>query len=356
VPFSDIIKRSWNENILFSALIELTYRCNLDCFYCYNDTALQGTPLSREQYFKLFGDLRELGVMNLILSGGEPLAHPDFFTLGKKAKELGFVVRIKSNGHALRERLALRIKEEIDPFNIDISLHGACAETHDRQTRVRGSFEMLMKNLQTLNELGLRFKLNSTLTSWNAKEAEAMYAIADRFNINLQFDTTVTLRDNGDQSPLDITASNEDIQSLYRLQRRRSTAYEDENPDKEKTNVNAAAKVNAAEKERQTSDGRHCGAGSSTIAIDPYGSVYPCVQWRRAIGTLHAQDISTIWTKNNELEAIRRDNNEAAYQVKMLGEDAHVAAFCPGLAFSQTGQATEIYPSVKLRRDLWRSL
>ena len=110
MQFSDIVKRSWNSNILFSALIELTYRCNLDCFFCYNDTSLQGTPLSREQYFKLFEELRSLGAMNLILSGGEPLAHPDFFELGRYARELGFVVRIKSNGHALREKLALRIK------------------------------------------------------------------------------------------------------------------------------------------------------------------------------------------------------------------------------------------------------
>ena len=79
-----------------------------------------------------------------------------------------------------------------------ISLHGSCAETHDRQTRVPGSFDMLMQNLEILKALGLRFKLNSALTAWNAREIEEMYAIATRFGVNLQFDTTVTPRDNGD--------------------------------------------------------------------------------------------------------------------------------------------------------------
>lgn len=345
MQFSDIIKRSWNDNILFSALIELTYRCNLDCFFCYNDTSLQGTPLSRGQYFKLFEELRALGTMNLTLSGGEPLAHPDFFELGNKARQLGFVVRIKSNGHALRERLALRIKKEIDPFMIEISLHGACAETHDRQTRVPGSFEILMQNLHTLNKLGLRFKLNSALTAWNSREAEDMYAIAENFGVNLQFDTVVTARDNGDRSPLDIAPSTKDTQSLFRLQKRMVDGAEDQRTADTETN-----------KKLVPSEGRHCGAGSSTLAIDPFGNIYPCVQWRRTIGTLHEQDINAIWMGNKELEAIRHDNKEAGRQVKKLGDDARVAAFCPGLAYSQTGQPAEIYPAAQLRHDLWRSV
>jgi len=57
---------------------------------------------------------------------------PDFFALGRKAREFGFVVRLKSNGHALREPLARRIQAEIDPYEIELSLHRACAATHDR--------------------------------------------------------------------------------------------------------------------------------------------------------------------------------------------------------------------------------
>ena len=89
---------------------------------------------------------------------------------------------------------------------------------------------------------------------------------------------------------------------------------------------------------RIPTEGRHCGAGSSTLAIDPYGDVYPCVQWRKSIGSLHQQDISGIWTKNQELESIRRENNDAAKRVKTLGNDSHAAGFCPGLAHSLTGQ------------------
>ena len=78
MAYAHAVDRTWRENILFAALIELTYRCNLNCSFCYNDTKLQGVPLATDEYVRFFEDLRDLGTMNLTLSGGEPLAHPEW--------------------------------------------------------------------------------------------------------------------------------------------------------------------------------------------------------------------------------------------------------------------------------------
>ena len=129
--FDALSARAWNENRLFSVLIELTYRCNLDCFFCYNDLGLRGEPLAFEQYDALLQDLAAMNVLNVVLSGGEPLAHPDFFRIGARARELGFVVRVKSNGHALRGELARRVRDEVDPFVIEVSP----ARRHRRHAR-----------------------------------------------------------------------------------------------------------------------------------------------------------------------------------------------------------------------------
>jgi AdoMet-dependent heme synthase len=344
--YADIIQRTRADNHLFSALIELTYRCNLDCFFCYNDTALKGTPLSLEQYFQLFEELRALGTMELTLSGGEPLAHPHFFQLGAHARELGFVVRIKSNGHALRGLLAQRIKKTIDPFMIEVSLHGATAAVHDRQTRVPGSLEQLLKNLSAMQEIGLRFKLNSALTRWNEHQIEEMYALAETFGVPLQFDTTVTPRDDGNAEPLSIAPSQEGIQALFRFQMRRSSGKSE----------NETNDLPGDRKARRQSGGRHCGAGASTIAVDPYGTVYPCVQWHRAIGSLHNDGIAAIWSDNETLAEIRRENERAARTVDALGRGKEAAAFCPGLADNISGSPTVIYLEARLRQTLWREV
>src|ERR1700730_12483347 len=154
-------------------------------------------------------------VLTLTVPGGEPLAHPDFIRLGARARALGFAVRVKSNGHALRGEMARRIRDEIDPFLVEVSLHGATAATHDRQTRVPGSFERLLANLGEMRRLGLRVKLNSTLTAWNEHEVEAILDLAAELGLPLQVDPEVTPRDDGDRSPLALTVSRDGLSRLF---------------------------------------------------------------------------------------------------------------------------------------------
>jgi MoaA/NifB/PqqE/SkfB family radical SAM enzyme len=361
-----LLLRTWKDNRLFSALVELTYRCNLDCFFCYNDMALRGRPLSVEQYFDFFADLRDLEVLNLTLTGGEPLAHPDFLRLGARARELGFVVRIKSNGHALRGALARRIRDEIDPFLIEVSLHGATAATHDRQTRQPGSFERLLANLGEMRRIGLRVKINSTLTAWNEDEIGEMLALADELALPLQIDPEVTPRDDGDLEPLSIAPSRDGVRRLFALLAERAALARA-----------AAASATAAgepgapalpgpgerrvQAMRLADDGlapapaeKHCGAGSSGIAVDPYGNVYPCVQWRRPVGNLHERSIRDIWARSSGLAEVRVLTAAAKKVVDSYGEAGPLLNFCPGNAAALSGDPLRVYPAAQSRMELAR--
>jgi mycofactocin biosynthetic radical S-adenosylmethionine protein MftC len=354
MSFERLLLRTWSDNHLFSVLVELTYRCNLDCFFCYNDLGLRGRPLSVDQYYEFFADLRELQVLNLTLSGGEPLAHPDFLRLGARARELGFVVRIKSNGHALRGAMARRIRDEIDPFLIEVSLHGATAAVHDRQTCEPGSFERLLANLREMRGLGLRVKLNSTLTAWNEHEIEDTMALADRLELPLQIDPEVTPRDDGDREPQSISPSRAGVRRLFELLAERA----------------AAARARAGEKDepagalpvqvpRLADDGlapaaaeKHCGAGSSGIAVDPYGNVYPCVQWRRPVGNLHEQSVRDIWAGSSGLADVRSLTVAAKEMVDGFGPAGQLLNFCPGNAAAWSGDALQVYPAALSRMEV----
>ncbi len=355
MSFAGIARRTWREHLLFSVLIELTYRCNLDCFFCYNDLGLRGRPLSTEQYRRLLEELAEMQVLNLILSGGEPLAHPDFFEIGACARELGFLVRVKSNGHALRGRLAERLRREVDPFMVEISLHGARASTHDRQTRVAGSFERLMANLAEMLELGLRVKLNSTLTRWNEDELEEMMALARSLGVPLQIDPEVTPRDDGDAEPLAIRASSAGLTRLFAAQAA-ATA------DRGEPAAGAAMEVvregdallPSGSGNSSATGEKHCGAGAATLAIDPFGSVYPCVQWRRPLGNLHESSVRELWSGSPALDEIREQNVEVGRRISSLGAEGRLLAFCPGSAAQRTGDPTAIYPAAAERMALRR--
>jgi len=370
MSFERLLLRTWSENRLFSVLVELTYRCNLDCFFCYNDLGLRGRPLSLTQYYAFFADLRDLEVLNLTLTGGEPLAHPEFLRLGARARELGFVVRIKSNGHALRGTMARRIREEIDPFLIEVSLHGATAAVHDRQTREAGSFDRLLANLGEMRSLGLRVKLNSTMTAWNEHETADMMALADELELPLQIDPEVTPRDDGDREPQSISPSRAGVRRLFELLAERAAAARAQSAAEDTAAMPAAPQDIAAPRAsgsapiqaaRLADDGlapagaaKHCGAGSSGIAIDPYGNVYPCVQWRRAVGNLHERSIRDIWASSAGLADVRALTVEAKKMVDGFGPAGHLLNFCPGNAAAFSGDALQVYPDALSRMAMAR--
>lgn len=324
--FRTSVERAWRENQLLSVLVELTYRCDLDCTFCYNDVAKKGKPLSLAQYESLFDDLAAMNVLTVILSGGEPLTHPQFFEIGKAARDRGFVVRIKSNGHALNGELARRVKEELDPFLIEVSLHGATAATHDRQTQVPGSFERLVANIRAMKALGLRVKANSALTRWNENELAAMFELTSELGIPLQIDPEVKPRDNGDRAPLDITPTAEGLRAMRELFAARNAALAIEEATLP-THTHASA--HPADK--------HCGAGASNLAIDPYGNVLPCVQWRRPVGNLHTDSLRSLWTVSPTLREVREITTTVRADVAERSRTHGAFAFCPGLAELETG-------------------
>lgn len=324
MSYQALLTRMLNENFLFSALLELTFACNLDCFFCYNRRTASGTPLSTEEYDRLLHELKEMGTWMLTFSGGEPLLRPDFFTLGRVARDLSFAVRIKTNGTLLRRPVAERLKAEVDPFMIEVSLHGARAATHDHQTRSAGSFGTLMSNLRVMGELGLRVQLNAMLTAWNEDEMEEMIDLADRLGLGVQIDPMISPRDDGDRGPLQISPS---ATALGRLQGIRGRAVATAPPPPAVTGRDPDGTTRPV-LERC----KYCGAGALGVAVDPWGNVYPCAQWRTPAGNLRQQSIRQIWEESEVLKGVRRTLEEMMTGNRSPERSSDTGYFCPALA------------------------
>ena len=336
MSFQKILNKIRSENILFSVLLELTHQCNLDCFFCYTKNIHQSPGLRKKQYFQLFEDLKKMKVMELTFTGGEPLIHRDFFCLGRKAHELGFVVRLKSNGHCLNQQYAKRIKKEISPFMVDISLHGATPATHDRQTRVPGSFDRLMRNLQYMRDIDMRIKLSITLTAWNEHEIEKMIHLADKLGIIFQVNTQITPRNDGDLTPLSIAPSLEGMQRTFHLlDKHISGQGSDCAGDKGLPAFTSDNSRPNADKQPPATAEKICGIGSSSVTIDPYGNVLPCPQWRQPAGNLKQNSIQDIWMHSAELKRVRHLAIKAKQLTDSYGEDGAHMAFCLGQAAKQ---------------------
>ena len=277
---------------------------------------------------------RDMQVLNLTLSGGEPLAHPDFFVLGRKARDLGFVVRVKSNGHALGAALARRLKDEVDPYMVEVSLHGACAgdprppdarsgklrppAPERRRDARRGSAREDERDPHGLERGRDRRDVRRRRRARDPAAGRPRGHAARRRRPEPPRRHGVAGRGPAAAAP-GVRARRGGGQAGRRTRRA------------------GHGRDHAPAVEPASDRGKHCGAGSSGIAVDPYGNVYPCVQWRRAVGNLHGASIREIWTGSRALDTVRGLTVEAKGVVAGHGDDGPLLNFCPGPGRPPTG-------------------
>jgi pyrroloquinoline quinone biosynthesis protein E len=119
-------------------LAELTHRCPLHCPYCSNPLELiaRDGEMSTEQWKSVLSQARELGVLQVHMSGGEPLARPDLPELVEHASGLGCYVNLVTSGLGLTEkRLADLVARGI--AHIQLSVQAAEAGRADRLAGTR---------------------------------------------------------------------------------------------------------------------------------------------------------------------------------------------------------------------------
>ena len=88
------------DNVPTTLLAELTHRCPLHCPYCSNPLELirAEAELSTDDWKRVFSQARELGVLQLGLSGGEPLLRKDLEELAAHARQQGLYSTLVTSG------------------------------------------------------------------------------------------------------------------------------------------------------------------------------------------------------------------------------------------------------------------
>ena len=161
-------------------LAELTHRCPLHCPYCSNPLTLIGAEaeLTTDEWKRVFTEARELGVLQLGLSGGEPLARADLETLADHARRLGLYTTLVTSGVGLTRPRAVRLREAgLD--HIQISIQDSDPETADRVAGVRVVHHKEAA-AGLVRELGFAFSINAVLHRANLDRIGDIIELAAR--------------------------------------------------------------------------------------------------------------------------------------------------------------------------------
>jgi PqqA peptide cyclase len=161
-------------------LLELTYRCPLHCVFCYNPTNFDqsGPELSTEAWLRVLREARELGAVQLGLSGGEPLARDDLEILVAEAHRLGFYINLITSGIGLtEERIAALKSAGLD--HIQLSFQDSTRELNDFLSSTR-TFELKARVAALIRAHDYPMVLNVVLHRHNIDHVDGILEMAER--------------------------------------------------------------------------------------------------------------------------------------------------------------------------------
>ncbi len=334
--YQEFLSKCWENHRLLSLMLELTFACQYKCPFCYNEKNIREKILNLKKYEEILKDAKSEGCLYLTLSGGEPTLSKDFFKICKIANGLNYSIRIKSNGYNWEKDFVKRLKDEVSPFNVDLSLLGGTEKTYEKVSGVLGSFRKFLKTIEYLKKEGIRIRFKFPLNSLNEKEVDGVFKFARELEIKIDGFAEITPMNNGDLFPLNFSPSKEAIikmyENIYKLNNRETLFFSEEEMDKMELDSPFA-----------------CGAGIANLCIDPYGNVFPCVAWRHKVGNLWEKGLKDIWNSkeiNKIISINKRANKRKKINPSLKGE-----IFCPGMAEIQYKNPLTIYPeAVKISK------
>jgi PqqA peptide cyclase len=159
---------------------EITFRCPLHCIYCYNpvDYARSGPELSTEDWLRVLREARELGAVQLGISGGEPLLREDVEVMVAEAHRLGYYTNLLTSGVGLTEKRIAAFKEGgLD--QIQLSFQDSTRELNDFLSSTR-TFELKSKVAGLIRQYDYPMVLNVVLHRLNIDHVGEILEMAER--------------------------------------------------------------------------------------------------------------------------------------------------------------------------------
>lgn len=165
-------------------IIKLHYECNNNCIFCHS-ARYRGKKTTFRKIMRKLLAARELGLEQIIFSGGEPTTYVRFMDALKYAQKLKLLGGVITNGRMLAyDKLLIRLLRH-DVTYFYISLHSGKAEIHDAITRTMGSWEQVIRGLRNLakHSENLDTMINCVVTKYNIDELDDFVRLLAKMGI-----------------------------------------------------------------------------------------------------------------------------------------------------------------------------
>lgn len=188
-----ILQQAKQQKLPVNGSIEITPLCNMNCDMCYvrlsrEEMERQGTLKSGEDWLRLGQQMRQAGVLFLLITGGEPLLHPDFKQIYLGLRQMGMILTINTNATLINEEWAAFFGH-YPPRRINITLYGADERAYRDLCHYPGGFQRTVEAIRLLKQSGVDVKVSCSLTKANQNDWEKVIRIGEELDVPVREDT-----------------------------------------------------------------------------------------------------------------------------------------------------------------------
>ena len=285
-----------NKPTLTNLQIELTSGCNEKCVHCYIPRENKTTDIKPELFYNVLEQCREMGLLNLTLSGGEPMLHKNFCEFLRKCKEFDFSVNILSNLTLLNNEIIYEMKTS-RLSSVQVSLYSMNPEIHDKITKIKGSFEKTRANILKLIDNDIPLQISCPVMKQNKNCYEDVINWAQDHKVRAISDYIMMAKCDNTTQNLDNRLSLDEVAKVINDIVRNSVKYRDRI---------GAADIDEADK-RDIADDIVCGICISSICMVANGNIYPCAGWQNyVVGNVNDVPLREIWNNSEKVKYLRK--------------------------------------------------
>ena len=310
-----ISKLAYEKRFPHCVTIELLTACNYKCKHCYLPEH-NSIGMKFEVIVDIFQQLRDMGTISLVLTGGEIFLRADIIEIIEIARNMGFRVTLLSNASLLNEDIINKLsKLYINLFSTTIfSLN---EEINDKITCVKNSLAPILKNIFLMKEKGINIEVKTPIMKDNKFAYRELISFCEKNKFAYTPTTSITSKIDGDDSVTSLRLDYDDLEFVfneidYLLERNENT-------------------LSAFDKKSLP-----CPSIRNAMYIDSVGNVYPCNSLYYKVGNIYEHKVKDIWENSEEYKKLNLITN-ADLPKCCVCEMKDYCTRCPGHALLEDG-------------------
>ena len=292
------------KRIPISGTFELTPLCNMNCRMCYirmseKEMNERGALRSAEDWIELGKEAASMGMLFLLITGGEPFMRKDFRYIYEELTKLGLSISINTNATMIDEKIIEWFAEN-PPARVNVTLYGGDNGTYERLCGIKDGYTRAVRGIELMRKAGIMVYINASFTKYNVEDMEQILNFASERELRVNATTYMfppvrNAKDGCTDDEVRFTPE-EAAQARADCERIRMSKEEYRNHLRRIHTGNCM--VNDSEECMRSEDAKmRCTAGKCSFWVTWDGRMTPCGMMNEPVVRLNGLDFKDAWSR-----------------------------------------------------------